>query len=794
MRLVKFRTLYSVLIILFLTSLIFVRYLSERERFVLVSENLKKNLSEIELKTANRNIDLYVDVVDRFYQEENNRIREKAVEYMFLFRNRYGASDNYDFWSSMNQKDNLAIILTNLDDISETSFSKYFFVLHANSGVLYKNRVSKIDDFLRFFAISEISNKDYYSVDNFIFMSFKNNEYIIGLDLNFNIDDRDLTYFFDDFSRKLDQNNEMIYYITNTEGQIFSSNDKNTINTFLQDYPLFRGDQLYKKSLIENNNECYQITDISGNEFSVKVRKYSKFGFVLYIGDKINTFELGSKIENLLDSFVLDDLYLSSGILLSFLLFLYLLKVFIDKDFKKMLRSFEKSEGEASYYFDEFAHIDLLFHERLSLLNNRISEYSRTDKLFSDFIDQVDEFIIIKSLDDKYVKVNKKFRDLVKLKDEQIVNKTPFELGYDIEFVKKRREIEKRILETNMPEVSVFSASLSSSLGIRWLEEITFPILDENGKIIYIGTTSRDITDRKQFEEKIKLQHKELEEAYENLKKSQSIIINQEKLASIGVMLAGIAHEINNPLHSIKLNFSSIMLNYDEIERYIRLLLDRDIIKKDSENISVLEALEETKVLFENDMKNFSRIENIIASTRRNTHQSDVKTFENLNTIIDDSIMMLSNKLTSKVRIIKVFDDNLKIVKVNRTEISQVIFNLLSNSIDAIISKNNDEKGMIIIETLNDLTAMSSKVRIIDNGTGIKRENIGKLFDPFFTTKPVGKGTGLGLNIVYRTVSGNGGKIGVESKEGAGSKFEISFPTIETGVFLDETIQLTSST
>jgi PAS domain S-box-containing protein len=245
--------------------------------------------------------------------------------------------------------------------------------------------------------------------------------------------------------------------------------------------------------------------------------------------------------------------------------------------------------------------------------------------------------------------------------------------------------------------------------------------------------------------------NKELAVAIRELKDAQTQLIQVEKMASLGVMSAGIGHEINNPLNFIKnglsaLNQELIDNNYEQIDRVVPYF---DII-----NDGVSRASKIVKSL-----SHFSR--------DHKTMDENCKVDE----IIDHCLVILHSNLKNRVEVIKQFEHGKKVVLGNEGKLHQAFLNILSNAEQAI-----KDMGKITIDTI--AKKDNIVITIKDNGSGIDKGNLEKIGDPFFTTKDPGKGTGLGLFLTYSIIDEHNGKIIVNSKENEGTSFEITLPTI----------------
>ncbi len=277
----------------------------------------------------------------------------------------------------------------------------------------------------------------------------------------------------------------------------------------------------------------------------------------------------------------------------------------------------------------------------------------------------------------------------------------------------------------------------------------------------------------------------ELQETYNNLKIAQSQILQQEKMASIGQLAAGVAHEINNPMGFISSNIitfkkytermasfiqaQSLVINNFEEEKLqqlkeMRKKIKLDYIIEDIEDL-INESLEGAKRVKEivDNLKSFSRLD-----------EEKVKA-ANINECIDSTIKVVWNELKYKVSLHKEYGE-LPLITCNPQQLNQVFVNLLVNAAHAI-----EENGDVTIKTWHDKDNIF--IAFKDNGKGISEKDISRIFEPFFTTKEVGKGTGLGLSISYDIITNkHNGKIEVNSKEGEGTTFTVILPTSEVKV------------
>ena len=234
------------------------------------------------------------------------------------------------------------------------------------------------------------------------------------------------------------------------------------------------------------------------------------------------------------------------------------------------------------------------------------------------------------------------------------------------------------------------------------------------------------------------------------MRKLKDRLYYSDKLASLGSLVAGVAHEINNPLTGI--------IAYTELLR-----MKAPAAGVDTELKKILHNAERCKKIVEN-LLTFSR------------QKAPTRSIESLNDIIDRTLDLRTYWLRSgNIEIIREYGEGVAIF-VDAQQIQLVILNILLNAEQAITDTKRG-KGMISVSTKYDVTARRVKIRFTDNGTGIPRDVIPKVFDPFFTTKPIGTGTGLGLAISHGIITEHGGSIWLESTEGEGTTVILDIPT-----------------
>jgi signal transduction histidine kinase/ligand-binding sensor domain-containing protein len=264
------------------------------------------------------------------------------------------------------------------------------------------------------------------------------------------------------------------------------------------------------------------------------------------------------------------------------------------------------------------------------------------------------------------------------------------------------------------------------------------------------------------------VQKNEIEEAMDQLRKSQSQLVQSEKMASLGVLTAGIAHEINNPINFVYSGINSLKKDYKDISEILHLL--KSSPKEATKLAEELELDELMKIIPETieDIKNgANRTSEIVKGLRNFTRldDSDLK-MADIHEGINSTLLILKSKFKDRIELIKNYDNSIPEISCFPGQLNQVFMNVINNAIDAI-----EEEGRIEIITTQDKNNVIISIK--DSGKGMSDEVKEKIFDPFFTTKDVGEGVGLGMSISHGIIEKHGGQIKVISEVGSGSEFVI---------------------
>ena len=279
-----------------------------------------------------------------------------------------------------------------------------------------------------------------------------------------------------------------------------------------------------------------------------------------------------------------------------------------------------------------------------------------------------------------------------------------------------------------------------------------------------------------------------LSAAYAQLQSSQAALVQSEKMASLGQMVAGVAHEINTPLGYVRNNvemvqdvFAQICERLGQHEALATMLTDETVdeaaltaklfeLNASGADLRESRLIEDTQALFGDTLFGVDTIKELVVNLR-NFSRLDAARVErvSLNDCLDQTLLIATPVLKHKVEVIRRYGE-IPLVPCSPSQINQVLLNLLTNAAQAI----EHDRGKLLVKTEAEGDAV--RVSIQDNGKGIAPEHLSRIFDPFFTTKPVGQGTGLGLSISHQIVQAHGGSLQVASVVGKGTRFVLSLP------------------
>ena len=317
-----------------------------------------------------------------------------------------------------------------------------------------------------------------------------------------------------------------------------------------------------------------------------------------------------------------------------------------------------------------------------------------------------------------------------------------------------------------------FPLSLMVYVAMRF-KEIINEVQQNAKQVVQLSEEKKEqaVNQQKILQEEVNRQTAEIRNTLDNLKATQSQLIQSEKMASLGELTAGIAHEIQNPLNFVN--------NFSEVNKELLIEMKDEIEKGNMGEVKAIASDvidNEEKIIFHG-----KRADAIVKGMLQHSRSSSgVKEPTDINALCDEYLRLSYHGLRAKDKSFNAtmktdFDNSIGNINIIPQDIGRVILNLLTNAFYAV-----DEKKKSGIESYEPTVSVSTKkigskveIKVSDNGNGIPQKVLDKIFQPFFTTKPTGQGTGLGLSLAYDIVKAQGGEIKVQSKEGEGTTFII---------------------
>ncbi|MEQ6165706.1 ATP-binding protein [Ekhidna sp. MALMAid0563] len=389
-----------------------------------------------------------------------------------------------------------------------------------------------------------------------------------------------------------------------------------------------------------------------------------------------------------------------------------------------------------------------------------------------------------------FVKVKKSEQQLkINFQKQKLINKKLYLSRKELEEKNtKLEESEAKLLKSSEEQIKInerlIAAQDELNLAYKKLQDSEVEIreladkqLQDNEKL-FLAEKKLQATLEKEQKSK-----EELANALNSLKSAQSQLVHSEKMASLGQLTAGIAHEINNPINFISSGMVSLKMSIEAMrdiaEEYTRLD-DGDDPKEVLESVKELkeeheydEIVDELDDLINDINYGVQRTIEIVKGLRvfSRLDEEEAKN-ANVNENIDATLTLLRNKTKGKIEITKHYDESMHDIECYPGQLNQVFMNILNNAVQAMPDEKKDAEITIYTEEADN----EVYVRIKDNGIGIPDEIKNRIWEPFFTTKEVGVGTGLGMSITYGIVEKHGGKIDLTSEVGKGTEFVITLP------------------
>lgn len=392
-------------------------------------------------------------------------------------------------------------------------------------------------------------------------------------------------------------------------------------------------------------------------------------------------------------------------------------------------------------------------------INRDITEQERdreaarqTEHRMQEIVDNSPSPMYAKSTNGQYLMVNHRYENLFGVKSEDVIGKTDSDIVSDPEVVHQLQENDRLVMDLGEP--IQFDESLKIGDEELSYVSVKFPMRDLDGEIYAVGCISTDITERKQAERILQELNEELMQTHENLTNAHELLIQAEKMESVGRLAAGVAHEVKNPLAMIGMGLE---------------LLSKRLPPDDTKSH---ETVARMKRGIQRAKKIVRGLVDYSSNRRLEFHPCDP------NKLVKGALELTEYQLVEGgVEIAFLPGSDLPDVEVDRTKVEQILVNLFINAMHAMdgggtlairtelvnIQNVPHDEGSRLRERIREGDEMI-RISITDTGKGISPEVIGKIFDPFFTTKSTGKGTGLGLTVARKIAELHGGDLALENR------------------------------
>jgi PAS domain S-box-containing protein len=434
--------------------------------------------------------------------------------------------------------------------------------------------------------------------------------------------------------------------------------------------------------------------------------------------------------------------------------------------------------------------------QRTQELFTSVETLKQTQQLLRLVFDTIPQWVAWKNLNLVYMGCNQVFAKAIGLNSpDEIVGKTDYDLPTTPQQADCYRSWDTRVIESGQAELHIVEESRLADGRQIWLDTNKMPLRDINGNLFGILLVTEDITERQQAEEELKQQKQNLEQTLIELQRAQMQLVQSEKMSALGNLVAGVAHEINNPVGFLGGNIQPALDYIKDIFGLLDLYQqkypnpDADI-QDEIEAIDLDYIREDLPKLVGSMREGVKRIRDISTSLRTFSRaDSDRPVACNIHDGIDSTILILKHRLKAsetrpEIQVIKEYGQ-LPLIECFAGQLNQVFVNILANAIDAL-EESNIVRGFEEIKAnpncITIITQISDDkqkviINIKDNAHGMTEPIKQKIFDHLFTTKAVGKGTGLGLAIARQIVEEtHGGKLSFNSVLGEGTEFIIEIP------------------
>ncbi|MEH1845870.1 MAG: AAA family ATPase [Nostoc sp.] len=425
-----------------------------------------------------------------------------------------------------------------------------------------------------------------------------------------------------------------------------------------------------------------------------------------------------------------------------------------------------------------------------------LENLGQTEQFLRLIIDNIPQSVFWKDRNCVYLGCNHNFAQASGIGlPENVIGKTDYDLPWTREESDSYVECDRRIMESGQAELNIIETIQKANGKQIWSNTNKIPLRDQEGNVFGILGTFENITEHHQAQHLLQQQKQQLEQALQELQTMQLQLVQGEKMSALGNLVAGVAHEINNPVGFIAGNLEPAKDYVKDLFGLIKLYQEKfpepgsDI--EDEIDAMDLDYLREDLPKLLDSMKlGVNRIRSISTSLRTFSRaDKDYKVPFDIHEGIDSTILILRHRLKAnenrpEIKVVKKYG-KLPLVECFAGQLNQVFMNLLANAIDALEEYNTRSLEDILANpnciTIQTSVAESGQhilIKIADNGVGMSLEVKQRVFDHLFTTKPVGKGTGLGLAIARQIiVEGHGGSLSCTSEVGQGTEFIIQIST-----------------